>query len=150
LDGVPVPDAWLAEAVARFRPVLDDVQPSFFEATVALSFRYFADAAVDLAVVEVGLGGRFDATNVLRPEAALATSIGLDHTDLLGTPREAIAAEKAGIFKPGVPALTSAEGPGVLAVLCDVAAAQGVPLHVVHEEVAVKPVGAEADVQRIA
>ena len=150
LDGVPAPEAWLAEAVARFRPVLDDVQPSFFEATVALSFRYFADAAVDLAVVEVGLGGRFDATNVLRPEAALVTSIGLDHTDLLGTTREAIAAEKAGIFKPGVPALTSAEGAGVLAVLCDVAAAQGVPLHIVHEEVAVKPVGAEADVQRIA
>ncbi len=145
LDGVPAPHAWIADAVARLRPALDTVEPSFFEATVALSFLYFAEQEVDLAVVEVGLGGRLDATNVLRPEAALVTHIGLDHTELLGDTREAVAREKAGIAKPGVPLLTAAEGPGVLAALRATAEARGASFVNVRDEVDVRNVEEHAD-----
>jgi dihydrofolate synthase/folylpolyglutamate synthase len=135
VDGQPAPDAWLADAVARYDDALDALGPSFFEATVALSFRYFADAAVDLAVVEVGLGGRLDATNVLAAPAACAiTPIGLDHAALLGDTLPAIAREKAGIVKPGVPVATAAAPPDVRAVFAEVAAARGAPWHPVAEE----------------
>ena len=78
---------------------------SFFEITTGLAFRWFADRQVDVAVIETGLGGRLDSTNILTPELSVVTSIGLDHCALLGDTRAKIAAEKAGIFKPGVPAL---------------------------------------------
>jgi dihydrofolate synthase / folylpolyglutamate synthase len=107
LDGMPAPHAWLAEAVGRYRALFNETGPSFFEATVALSFRYFADERVDLAVVEVGMGGRLDATNVLLPRLALVTHVGLDHTEHLGTTTVEIGREKAGIAKPGVPFLTA-------------------------------------------
>ncbi|MEM1042996.1 MAG: Mur ligase family protein [Bacteroidota bacterium] len=137
LGGVPAPHEWVADAVTRFRPTFDAVAPSFFEATVALSFLYFAEEAVDLAVVEVGLGGRLDATNVLRPEAALVTHIGLDHTDLLGDTREAIAREKAGIAKPGTPLLSAAEGESVVAALRETTEARGGQFVNVRDEVTV-------------
>ncbi len=103
IDGVPAPDAWLDAAVGRHADLFARVGPSFFEATTALAFLRFAEAGVDLAVVEVGLGGRLDATNVLTPAVSVVTSIGLDHTDLLGDTLGAIAREKGGIAKPGVP-----------------------------------------------
>jgi dihydrofolate synthase/folylpolyglutamate synthase len=145
LDGVPAPHAWIAGAVARLRPAFDAVGPSFFEATVALSFLYFAEQAVDLAVVEVGLGGRLDATNVLHPVLALVTNIDLDHADLLGDTREAVAREKAGIAKPGVPLLTAADGAVVVAALRDTAAARGAPFGRVQDDVQVERVVAQAD-----
>ena len=110
IDGVSAPDAWLAEAVERWGPIWDRIGPSFFEATTALAFAYFAEQQVDLMVVEVGLGGRLDATNVVAPVACGVTTVGLDHTDVLGDTVEAIAREKGGIAKPGVPLLTTAEG----------------------------------------
>ena len=102
------PDGWSMiprEDVFRFltENELDDL--SFFEITTGLAFWWFAAQQVDVAVIEVGLGGRLDSTNILTPELAVVTSIGLDHCALLGATRGAIAAEKAGIFKPGVPAL---------------------------------------------
>ena len=103
IDGVPAGDAWLEAAVARVGGVFERVGPSFFEATVGLSFLYFAEHDVDLAVVEVGLGGRLDATNVVAPAVSVVTHIGLDHTDLLGDTPAAVAREKAGIARPGVP-----------------------------------------------
>ena len=84
---------------------------SFFEITTGLAFKWFADAGVDAAVIETGLGGRLDSTNVITPELALVTTIGLDHCALLGNTLEAIAGEKAGIFKPGVPALVGESNP---------------------------------------
>lgn len=134
IDGVPAPRDWLAEAVARYRGVMEAVTPSFFEATVALSLRYFADAGVDLAVVEVGMGGRLDATNVLVPVLAVITTIGLDHTEFLGETLAQIAREKAGIIKPGVPVLTAASQPDALDVIREVARARAALLHVVQEE----------------
>ncbi len=123
IDGREVPDDWLDDAVARWMPAFEQIGVSFFEATTALALLHFADERVDAAVVEVGLGGRLDATNVVTPVVACVTEIGLDHTDLLGDTRAAIAKEKAGIFKPGAPALTNATGSDVLDVLGRAAAA---------------------------
>ena len=93
------------EDVFRFLTARDFEGLSFFEITTGLAFRWFADMKVDVAVIETGLGGRLDSTNILTPELSVVTSIGLDHCALLGDTRPKIAAEKAGIFKPGVPAL---------------------------------------------
>ncbi|MBO7547720.1 MAG: hypothetical protein J6T07_04670, partial [Bacteroidales bacterium] len=85
----------------RWEADIDRLGLTFFEITTALAFRWFAEQEVDIAVVEVGLGGRLDSTNILTPALSVVTSIGLDHCALLGDTRAAIAAEKAGIFKPG-------------------------------------------------
>ena len=111
IDGVPVGDAALGALVARAQPALQRHGPSFFEALAALAFLHFADAGVDVAVIEVGLGGRLDATNVARSVVSVVTSIGLDHTDLLGETLAEIAVEKAGIARAGVP-LVHALAPG--------------------------------------
>jgi dihydrofolate synthase/folylpolyglutamate synthase len=134
VDGEPVAEAWLDDAVARYRSAFDRIEPSFFEATVALSFRYFADESVDLAVVEVGLGGRLDATNVLDPALAVITSIDLEHTTLLGDTLAEIAREKAGIVKPETPVLTGVTQPEALAAIRDVAAGREATVHVLDEE----------------
>ncbi len=105
VNGEPASGEWLEAAVKRYAQAMREIGPSFFEATVALSLLYFRERELDLAVIEVGLGGRLDATNVVEPLAALVTHIGLDHTELLGDTPEAIAREKAGIAKPGVPFL---------------------------------------------
>lgn len=135
IDGAPAPDTWLERTVERYRGTFEAVGPSFFEATTALSFLYFAENTVDLAVVEVGLGGRLDATNVISPSLSLITNIGLEHTDVLGTTFAEIAREKAGIIKPGVPILTTADHPEATGVIRAVAARQGAPYHQVQEEV---------------
>lgn len=112
LGGRPVDAAALARAVERIRPIVDDLRegpretmPSFFDATTAVSFLLFAEAGVDRALVEVGLGGRLDSTNVVDPAVTCITSIELEHTDKLGHTEAAIAGEKAGILKPGRPAI---------------------------------------------
>ena len=131
IDGVPAPAAWLDAAVPRLGDALDTAglvgAVSFFEATVALSFLYFAEHDVDLAVVEVGLGGRLDATNVLVPDVAVVTHVGLDHTDLLGDTPEAIAREKAGIAVPDVPLVHAVTGPARAALEAE-AARLGAPV----------------------
>ncbi len=125
INGVPAEQAWLVEAVQRYRQDITEVAPSFFEATLALSLLYFAERGVDVAVVEVGLGGRLDATNVLNPIACAITRIGFDHTDILGDTLPEIAGEKAGILKPDTPAWTSNDDPAVLATLRERATAVG-------------------------
>jgi dihydrofolate synthase/folylpolyglutamate synthase len=136
VDGTPAPRDWLADAVARYKDVFERVEPSFFESTVALSFRYFAEQQVDLAVIEVGLGGRLDATNVLRPALSIITNIDLDHTDLLGDTPAAIAREKAGIIKPQTPVLSGVTQPAAQTVIEDVAAERDAPLRRLRPEVA--------------
>jgi len=137
VDGTPAPAGWLDEAVERFTSVIQAVEPSFFEATVALSFLHFAERGVDLAVVEVGLGGRLDATNVLSPDVCVITSIDLEHTALLGDTLAAIAREKAGIIKPGTPCITGVHQPEAVAVIREVADAQNAPLHHLADEVSI-------------
>lgn len=95
--------AWVVDFVVQNKPHFDRLQPTFFEMTTAMAFFYFAQCEVDVAVIEVGMGGRLDATNLLVPMLSVITNIGLDHTDFLGHTLAEIAMEKAGIIKPGVP-----------------------------------------------
>ena len=106
-----IPKEFVFEFLTTWKPYFIEHDLSFFEITTGLAFKWFADTGVDVAVVEAGLGGRLDSTNVLTPELALVTTIGLDHCALLGNTLEAIAGEKAGIFKPGIPALVGESNP---------------------------------------
>lgn len=105
INGQPIPKEEVVMFVENNKAIFEQIRPSFFEMTVALAFDYFAREKVDVAVVEVGLGGRLDSTNIITPELSVITNIGLDHTDLLGDTLEKIAFEKAGIIKPNVPAV---------------------------------------------
>jgi dihydrofolate synthase/folylpolyglutamate synthase len=107
INGQELPQDFLVNFVEQYRELFESIQPSFFEMTVALAFRYFAEQQVDIAVIEVGLGGRLDSTNIITPELALITNIGYDHQALLGNTISAIASEKAGIIKPGIPTVIS-------------------------------------------
>ncbi len=111
LNGQPIPEAEVAEFVVRHQALIERVEPSFFEVTVAMAFDFFARKQVDLAIIEVGLGGRLDSTNVITPVASLITNIGYDHTDLLGETLPQIAREKAGIIKAGVPVVIGETNP---------------------------------------
>ena len=131
VDGGAAPETWVAGAVGRIADALDALGPSFFEATVALSLLYFAEREVDLAVVEVGLGGRLDATNVVEPAACAVTHIGLDHTDLLGETLGEIAREKAGIAKADVPLIHAVDGAEAVVALADEAHRRGASVEAV-------------------
>ena len=103
VNGKPVPQEYVTRFVEEERAFFEPLHPSFFELTTAMAFQYFADEAVDVAVIEVGLGGRLDCTNIIRPDLCIITNISLDHTQFLGHTLAAIAHEKAGIIKPGIP-----------------------------------------------
>jgi len=131
VDGRPLPDAAL---VARAEEVADVVVRfglTFFEAVTVLGLHAFGAEEVDVGVVEVGLGGRLDATNVLRPLVAAVTNVDMDHADYLGDTLLAIAGEKAGIMKEGVPFVTAEAAPDLLALFRERALDAGAPLHVV-------------------
>jgi dihydrofolate synthase / folylpolyglutamate synthase len=128
LNGQELTPAYLVAWVARWRGLFDEVQPSFFEMCVALCYDYFAAEQVDIAVIEVGLGGRLDSTNIITPLVALITNISYDHQAILGDTLPLIAAEKAGIIKPGVPVVVSQTQPEVQPVFEQTAADRGAPL----------------------
>ena len=117
LGGAPIGEQAFTRTMARMEPVLRRLRPTYFETMTAAAFLAFADGRVDTAVVEVGLGGRLDATNVLLPAACAITTIDFDHMDKLGHTLEAIAGEKAGIIKPGVPVVSSPQAPAARRVL---------------------------------
>lgn len=110
INGIPVPEKFVTEWVNKMKPVLERIRPSFFETTVAMAFDYFAQEAVETAVIEVGLGGRLDSTNVIKPVVSLITNIGYDHMDMLGDTLDKIAFEKSGIIKHGVPVVIGKHG----------------------------------------
>lgn len=133
--GRPVDDGTFVALVSRVREVVDAMvsegyECTFFEAVTAMAFLHFRDAGVEYAVVEVGLGGRFDATNVIVPEVSVICNISLEHTQVLGDTIEKIALEKAGIIKPGVPVVTC-NGPPALDVIRSVAEGKGAELFTV-------------------
>ncbi len=105
INGQPVSQEWVSDFIDQYRLQIIDLAPSFFEITVAMAFAAFAAEQVDVAVIETGLGGRLDSTNIINPLLSIITNISFDHKDILGDTLEAIAAEKAGIIKPGVPVL---------------------------------------------
>lgn len=103
INGEMVSKDFVVEFTRRVMPLIDSIAPSFFEITVAMAFEAFAEEAVDIAVIETGLGGRLDSTNIITPVLSVITNIDYDHTDMLGNTLELIATEKAGIIKPFVP-----------------------------------------------
>jgi dihydrofolate synthase/folylpolyglutamate synthase len=107
IDGVYCSKEFVVEFTEKIKPLIATIQPSFFEITVAMAFSYFAEQKVDIAVIEVGLGGRLDSTNIITPEVSIITNIGLDHTQFLGDTIPQIAGEKAGIIKKDVPCIVS-------------------------------------------
>jgi dihydrofolate synthase/folylpolyglutamate synthase len=140
VDRVPLGDAAVVEHLRELRPVAEalahrdaDFAPSFFEYMTAIAFREFARRQCDLAILEVGLGGRLDATNIVAPAASVITSIGLDHCELLGDTIEQIAAEKAGIIKARVPVVVGRVPPAARQVIAEIAAERDAPVTWVDE-----------------
>lgn len=119
INGQPIPETEVADFIEQNRAFLDEVQPSFFETMTALAFAYFVKEQVDIAVVEVGLGGRLDSTNVLTPLLSVITNIGYDHTEFLGNTLPKIAREKAGIIKPNIPVVIGETHPQTMNVFLD-------------------------------
>jgi dihydrofolate synthase/folylpolyglutamate synthase len=116
INGAPIPEIEVADFIEQNKDFLDTLQPSFFETMTALAFAYFVREKVDIAVVEVGLGGRLDSTNVLTPILSVITNIGLDHTEFLGNTLNKIAGEKAGIIKPNIPVVIGESHPQTMNV----------------------------------
>jgi dihydrofolate synthase/folylpolyglutamate synthase len=141
VNGQPIFEEEVLEFLQRWIPTAEEMGATFFEVTTALAFDWLAKREVDLAVIETGLGGRLDSTNVLSPRVATVTSIGLDHTDLLGDTLEAIAREKAGIFKAGVPAVIGEPAPAIRELLAKCAKeAAATPVIVLEDDYAISNV----------
>jgi dihydrofolate synthase/folylpolyglutamate synthase len=121
VNGIPITEEAVLHFLEKWIPIAEEMGATFFELTTALAFDWFVKQNVDIAVIETGLGGRLDSTNVLTPRVATVTSIGLDHTDLLGDTLESIAREKAGIFKRGIPAVIGEGTPNIRSLLKDCA-----------------------------
>jgi dihydrofolate synthase/folylpolyglutamate synthase len=131
VDGRPIAEPTLAAYADEARDAISHFGLTFFEAATVLAFHAFARERVEVAAVEVGLGGRLDATNVLGPEVSVVTNIAMDHADYLGDTLAAIAREKAGIVKPGVPFVTGEADPALLELFANVARSLAAPMHVV-------------------
>ncbi len=129
IDGHEMVPGAVVNFVARNQDAIDRIQPSFFEMTVGMAFDYFAREKVDIAVIEVGLGGRLDSTNVITPLLSVITNISYDHQDILGNTLPEIASEKAGIIKPFVPVVISERQPEVADVFISKAAQAGSPIY---------------------
>jgi dihydrofolate synthase/folylpolyglutamate synthase len=134
VSGQEIPPAELVRLLERVRDAAEGIPVTFFEVATALGFLHFARASVDVAVVEVGLGGRLDATNVVTPLCAIVTSVGLDHREHLGSTLAAIAREKAGIIKRRRPVVVGALPPEAEEVITAVALERGAPLHLLQRE----------------
>jgi dihydrofolate synthase/folylpolyglutamate synthase len=150
IDGGYIPREAVAEIVTEMQPMVE--QPAHagittFELTTALAFQYFAREKVDVAVVEVGLGGRLDATNVVRPVVSVITSLSYDHMNLLGHTLAEIAAEKGGIIKPGIPVVNAPQTAEAAAVLERIASKRGAPLAQVGVDWLFRPVAHSLDGQ---
>ena len=134
VNGQPISEDYVIRFVEEERAFFEPLFPSFFELTTAMAFKYFADEKVDVAVVEVGLGGRLDCTNIIHPDLCIITNISLDHTQFLGHTLAQIAGEKAGIIKPGIPIVIGETTPETRPVFYQKAQEEGAPIHWAEEE----------------
>ena len=134
INGEMIAEEAVCEFVELAQPIIAELQPSFFEITTAMAFRYFAQQEVDVAVIEVGLGGRLDCTNIINPEISIITNISVDHTDLLGATLPEIAREKAGVIKSGCPAVIGERQLEVAQVFIDKAEEVGASLYFASDE----------------
>lgn len=129
INGQMIPQDAVVHFVQRIQPELERIEPSFFEVTVAMAFDYFAHQQVDLAVIETGLGGRLDSTNIIQPKLSIITNIGFDHLQLLGDTLDKIAFEKAGIIKFQTPVVVGEDHPLTRPVFIQKALQEEAPLH---------------------
>ncbi|WP_071150046.1 bifunctional folylpolyglutamate synthase/dihydrofolate synthase [Bacteroides ndongoniae] len=128
VNGQPVPEEYVIRFVEEERSFFEPLSPSFFELTTAMAFRYFADQKVDVAIIEVGLGGRLDCTNIIRPDLCIITNISFDHTQFLGSTLAQIASEKAGIIKQDIPVVIGETTPETRPVFAEKAQAVQAPI----------------------
>lgn len=133
INGKPISEEYVIRFVEEERSFFEPLHPSFFELTTAMAFRYFADEKVDVAVIEVGLGGRLDCTNIIRPDLCIITNISLDHTQFLGSTLAQIAGEKAGIIKSGIPVVIGETTPETKPVFLQKAQEACAPIYFAEE-----------------
>jgi len=134
VNGEMVSKDFVTDFTKKIEPIIEGIEPSFFEITVAMAFDYFVSQKIDIAVIEVGLGGRLDSTNVITPEVSVITNIGWDHMNLLGDSLDKIAHEKAGIIKPGVPVVVGEVIPETRAVFEKIADENSSPLFIASQK----------------
>ncbi len=134
INGKMMPEEYVVDFIEKHRSFFEPLHPSFFELTTAMAFRYFADQRIDIAVIEVGMGGRLDCTNIIQPDLCLITSISLDHTQYLGNTLEEIASEKAGIIKRGVPVVIGSMPESAEKIFMEKAKEMSAPLYKANAE----------------
>lgn len=134
VNGETIPEQNVIDFTATHEALFEKIKPSFFEMTVAMAFEYFANQQVEIAIIEVGMGGRLDSTNIIQPELCLITNISLDHQAYLGHTLEAIAGEKAGIIKNEVPVVIASTQSATQAVFKDTATAKNAPIYFADEQ----------------
>ena len=134
VNGQMIAEQYVVDFIERLQPLIKEIEPSFFEITVAMAFEYFVDHQVDIAIVEVGLGGRLDSTNIITPELSIITNISWDHANMLGDTLQKIAAEKAGIIKPGVPVVIGDKQASTFSVFEEKARLENAPLYIATEK----------------
>jgi len=128
VNGEMIPQEYVVSFTEKIKPVIDEIDPSFFEISVAMAFDYFANEQPDFAIIETGLGGRLDSTNILLPELSIITNIGWDHMNLLGDSLEKIAGEKAGIIKNNIPVVIGEFIPETKDIFINTALERSAPL----------------------
>jgi dihydrofolate synthase/folylpolyglutamate synthase len=128
IDGEKISQKYIVDFVEQHKASFEPIQPSFFELTMMMAFQYFADMGVDVAIIEVGLGGRLDSTNIITPDLSIITNISFDHTQFLGDTLDKIAFEKAGIIKEGIPVVIGEALPETRPVFESVAKERGAPI----------------------
>src|SRR5450432_1552197 len=129
INGHMIPEKNVIAFTEQIQGFIEKTEPSFFEITVAMAFEWFAEEQIDIAVIEVGLGGRLDSTNIIIPEVSVITNISYDHMDLLGNTLQKIAFEKAGIIKPFIPVVIGEEQSELINVFQQIAEENGSPIH---------------------
>ncbi len=129
INGTPIPENEVVSFVEKNKNFLEELKPSFFEMSVGMAFEYFAREQVDIAIIEVGLGGRLDSTNIITPILSLITNISFDHTDILGDTLPKIAFEKTGIIKPNIPVVIGERNSETEKVFLEKAKAENAPIH---------------------
>jgi len=137
INGEMISKDFVVDFVERTKTISDETEPSFFELTVAMAFDYFEKEKVDIAVIETGLGGRLDSTNIITPVLSIITNIGYDHMNILGNSLEEIATEKAGIIKTGVPVVIGEYLPETKDIFLSKAKAMRAPVHFTQDEYSV-------------
>ena len=129
VNGQEIPEQNVIDFTEKHQTLFEKIKPSFFEMTVAMAFDYFANEKVEIAIVEVGMGGRLDSTNIIQPELCLITNISFDHQAYLGNSLEEIAREKAGIIKKEVPVVIASTQPAIQSVFEGIAKSQQAPIY---------------------